>query len=707
MIKSSNSLFTISVCTQSDNDWLSIDETMELVKKIISNMTCYELEKIVHADEIIFENNDQYKIYILEKVFNLITPLKLNESYTCTAEHTYRFYDSTQDFEQRNCKFLVDLNRFMPETGSCKLWDNYLASRDIHELLALYIYDCISIPPAEVIEMIVNSISLKSVGTTSTSWYEKPILLNQSDQKVLACSKADIFTPIAHRLATMKLSPENIPIAVLLAEYMANNKPSGQGYSTWKKTFDQKLNLFVNENLQNSTLKIIIWATYFQTSGSTTALSNVFPYLPPYMQIRCVKKLFALIDLGKIQYSIDQLYSLIGGEKVCFPLAITFEYMKLRKNNPSARFSDWNMLQLIKNRKDHGEWIEIYKLLTSCTHRKIAIESNRKAPFNSGITIQDNVDCIKISILRKSIYYDNILEQINKSFSPNEYKFIENINGVELLFNNSNKIEIFNLSRTYQIPYNDVFENLLFINKDEYHLLCECRLAEKLDQSYQIPFYWCENKPCFRLPVRYNLSNEWEYYTILDFMRILNIQTDYLNNNGKKIKYGHYIILSSYFKNFEQFYEHLKCRECGELMVPKEISNFAWDAVNKFICINEKCHNRNQTIYLNHCFNRTNTSIRCNVIIDSRDSRQCPNGQYICPKCGACCSTQNAKNRLSRLTKTGGAISSQLLDFIKKDLGHWEKNEYFCYKCGKSMTKIGETYNCPECGTVYKKHKSS
>ena len=193
------------------------------------------------------------------------------------------------------------------------------------------------------------------------------------------------------------------------------------------------------------------------------------------------------------------------------------------------------------------------------------------------------------------------------------------------------------------------------------------------------------------------LDSEWERYTILDFMRILHIPTDYINQKGKVIRYGHYIILSAYLKGFAKFYEHLKCRECGKLMKPLHITNFASRAVNQFQCADERCSGHGEIVYLNHCFNKQ----KCNATIDSRDSKQCPNDLYICSECGACCSTENFQRRISHLQMTGGDISRRLIEFVQYDLGHWEKHEFYCYKCGKPMTNINGHYYCADCGSEY------
>ena len=117
------------------------------------------------------------------------------------------------------------------------------------------------------------------------------------------------------------------------------------------------------------------------------------------------------------------------------------------------------------------------------------------------------------------------------------------------------------------VGYNETFKtnhgltietNIFDFDEEAYDdVFCESRLANDVDNWFGVAFYWCGNKPCFRPPVRYMLDREWEEYTLLDFMRILKIPTAYVNRNGRKTMFGHYIILSSYLKSFIKFYEHL------------------------------------------------------------------------------------------------------------------------------------------------------
>ena len=293
-------------------------------------------------------------------------------------------------------------------------------------------------------------------------------------------------------------------------------------------------------------------------------------------------------------------------------------------------------------------------------------------------------------------HFNDINEYAKINFGIDPINAREGTKAYILYFNKDQQVEVYNMAMVFRICFRDRYQQPIDynVNDNDSHLFCEVRQALKLDKDYGLPFYWCRGYPCHRWPVRFMINSEWEKYTILDFLRILNIPVDYESSKGIT-RFGHYIILSSFMLSFKKFYDHLECRSCKKLMKPNDMSNFATRAVTEFSCANEECENFGKVVYLNHCFNRKD----CNATIDSRDSKQCPNGQYICPECGACCSTQNFANRLSNLRFTGGAISPWLENFVNSDLGHWEKNEFYCYKCGKKLVN-GE---CPDCNTSYDK----
>ena len=404
---------------------------------------------------------------------------------------------------------------------------------------------------------------------------------------------------------------------------------------------------------------------------------------------------------------------------ICFPLEIAFTYLKLREKDPSKTLDNNIMLQLLEGREDADEWIGVRSIVTPCSGRWIANQFHedknywRYNSYYNGIITEERDDSLKVFIPQKMVdkfgnlkdynnkHYARVIQYIQISYREDEYQVENEQNGISYFFDKSHKTDLCAIARSFNFKFDHLDDDLGFeTNELEQEDFCECRLSDKLDNNHSIAFYWCGNKPCFRPPVRYHIDDEWEQYTILDFMRILGISPDYINMNGRRTRFGHYIILSAYLRSFAKFYEHLKCRECGKLLKPLDISNFAARAVTEFSCTNDNCKQKGSVIYLNHCFNKQ----KCNATIDSRDSKQCPNGQYICPECGACCSTENFSKRISNLKMTGGYILPGLQRFVDNNMGHWEKFEFFCYKCGKPMTNENGTYMCNDCEVSYNKH---
>ncbi len=58
--------------------------------------------------------------------------------------------------------------------------------------------------------------------------------------------------------------------------------------------------------------------------------------------------------------------------------------------------------------------------------------------------------------------------------------------------------------------------------------------------------------------------------------------------------------------------------------------------------------------------------------------------------------------RLQNLQTTGGYIHPNLVDAVNNKLGHLERAEHFCYKCGNQMNETqNDVFECPNCGVKY------
>ena len=699
-----------------------MDESLALSKLIISNWGYAEINEFIKDEPDLFDHNSEFANLVIARAKEVVSTIPLSHFFDGTPleEGEKKFYSRYP--ERENCAFLNYLKKLIPDGQSSSEWEDYINSRSADDLLILFDHDVLKSLPENIIEMVINSISLDDVYAVKERWYSKPSLKNKTYAKVLETAKVSLFPIIANRLQSMEMADDNIALAVLLTELMTANMPSDDSdyyaRKNWENSFASQIQAFTRANSIAPSLAVIWWAIHSKTTTSSASLKKVFAILPPYLQIRIVKKLFKSIHEGKIHHTAESFYNLIANEEkpMCFPLEIAFTYLKLREKDPNKTLDNNIMLQLLEGRDDTDEWIGIRSIVTQCSGRWVANElpddrSNwkRNSYFN-GIISKGQNNRLRVFVPRKMVdeygnikdynnkHYARAIQQIQITYSEDEYQSVNEEHGVSFYFDENYEVELFAIARPFNFKYNGLDNFIGFETKeDDQEEFCECRLADKVDNYHGLAFYWCGNKPCFRPPVRYRTNDEWEYYTILDFMRILGISPDYINKNGKRTKFGHYIILSSYLKSFAKFYEHLKCRECGKLMKPSDITNFTSRAVTEFSCTNDSCNQKGVVVYLNHCFNKQ----KCNATIDSRDSRQCPNGQYICPECGACCSTENFRLRISHLHMTGGFISDRLRTFVEHDLGHWEKHEFYCYKCGKPMVLQSTGYVCTDCETQY------
>ena len=230
---------------------------------------------------------------------------------------------------------------------------------------------------------------------------------------------------------------------------------------------------------------------------------------------------------------------------------------------------------------------------------------------------------------------------------------------------------------------------------------CEGRPAQKLDDYVRKEFLWCRNSKCFSECVKEHSKEDWEKYTLLDFCRILGINTDSVDSEGRTVKYGKYLSFSSIINRANTIIEHLYCRECGEMLEPTQVANYYTHLVTHFHCTNKSCGKYHKMIYISKCFNW-----KCNGVIDDRDTQKCPNGWNICPECGSCCSNRIAQQRIDNCNEIGIRPNPYFIDFINNRRGHLEKREFYCWKCGKLTTHISDSvYECSACGVRYERKK--
>lgn len=213
-------------------------------------------------------------------------------------------------------------------------------------------------------------------------------------------------------------------------------------------------------------------------------------------------------------------------------------------------------------------------------------------------------------------------------------------------------------------------------------LLCEGRLVKNknngelasVSQEHLIPYYWCYNRKCVfpTIELVHGIAHDIEYSSYLEacqtkkyaILKVLSLMGISLNSSSVANT------VCAAMNSAKKFFEHLKCRDCGEFLSPLKTSNYAYYQVHLYKC--SKCETE---VYLSHCLNHN-----CIDVIDSRDCGKCPNDWYICKSCLACCDDEKIDNR----------------SHIKKEIGQQEppkkghKGRYlYCPQCGRQLNRSG------------------
>lgn len=224
-----------------------------------------------------------------------------------------------------------------------------------------------------------------------------------------------------------------------------------------------------------------------------------------------------------------------------------------------------------------------------------------------------------------------------------------------------------------------------------------CSGVETIEANLISPrkFWWCAGGKCYQNNIHLHSVQQWKEYTLYDFINILELS---LEEKTKLATFpiGEYIKFVTILNRFQKLLERMYCAECGHILYPVEAAVAAY-SVTRFSCENQQCGQHHEVIYLNHCLNG-----QCLAIIDSRESKKCKNGLYICNTCGSCCSHAMFERRKNNLLKNNLPVHLDLKYKIDNNLGHLEKAEYFCYKCGQWMQELSDTsYQCRDCNVNY------
>lgn len=504
------------------------------------------------------------------------------------------------------------------------------------------------------------------------------------------------------------------------------------------------------EPIENDFLSLILWHFMKKDSINFETLKGKFIYFKPIDQVYIFKRLFYLKNQGQIDFDLNKLDEIVRADtdlylvnkKInddfvldisthviieCLKAYVktqTFEFesdliLKDLQNNSKRKFKIENYFDLCEGRMT-AEW-------NWNTNGKISQEFYDGERFYYAISFDTGVEVKKrgyygnYTYFEKNPNYDNLKEQVKK-LPGRKWNQEKKHWGVPSVY----KEEVYSFAKknNFFIELKDKkhYDNNIHLvvytrnvkneekttNKKNIPIgitYCEGRLAKIKHSKIKKEFWWCKNQECFQncsnnhlsINNNSNLSKEvWEYYTLLDFLNILNINVD--EHNGLDfIPYGDYHKFLGHINAFNRLLERLYCEECGNLLYPVNSSHFALYRDVRFHCINENCSKYHNEIYLNHCLYG-----ECEAIIDSRISKRCKNGLYICSDCGTCCSNESLQRRLDSLIKVGGYIHPDLRKNVEEKNGHLDKKEYYCYKCSGMMTEIDPAkFKCSKCGVIY------
>lgn len=476
----------------------------------------------------------------------------------------------------------------------------------------------------------------------------------------------------------------------------------------------------------NAFFKVCLWFNQTIEEFDFSVLASKFIYFNPDDQVKIIKRLFRLADTGKITLNVEMLESLtrvdadlfaiIAREHPCIPIDISTEVIVKALSNIKVlgHFStDKEVFEtLFKASHYTSKYIKISEYFDKCSGRITLQRTKDDTPLGK-IKREGNMFCVElytsITVNAYSNYYGSYERQQRNSRFDEMLQTIKKIEGRR--WNSTKSVwevpvaaenELYEFARNYciEIEGDTNYHLRNFKENNEGHPygieFCEGRPAPNKDSYTNRAFLWCRNGSCFHSSISMHSPEDYEKYTLLDFCRILGINTDSTDSQQRVVKYGKYLAFSSIINRTNNILEHLYCRECGQMLLPSGLSNYQAHLVTNFHCSNSNCSQYGQDIYISKCFNW-----KCNGIIDKRDSKSCPNGWVICPQCGSCCSNRITSQRIEHLRELNQPVPITLYDFIRLKAGHLEKREFFCSECGVQMEKLEyDRFFCPKCRKV-------
>jgi cold shock CspA family protein len=491
-------------------------------------------------------------------------------------------------------------------------------------------------------------------------------------------------------------------------------------------------NLDEIKGFKNLFYKLALWYLDKEDKLDFKFLQTKFIYFAPDAQVRVIRKLFNLKATGKLDLTIEKLSDLTR-----FDINLYKTSLELIPEIPIDVSTDV-VIKALSHFKQNGRFLIENELLAviledlqankaqrfrlsnyfeKCLGRETAKYDwsregeIKKVPFNNNQSYfaisfsMGETNTVRQGYRQREVFVPNpnfdLLKEKVKELPGARWNPTEKHWGVDSRY--ESEVLAFGRENRFFFDFggNNYSNNIhlaKFARQDIPNgiVFCEGRLSNIPDRSFNKQFWWCAGKPCFNKCETLHSSNNWEQYTLLDFCEILGLNIDETNRMQDHIPKGHYYQFIALINRFNRLLQKLYCKDCNQILHSVDTGHFAAHTIVRFHCVNSNCNNKEE-VYLNHCFNG-----QCNNFIDSRVSKQCKNGLYICEKCGSCCSHKMQTNRLSNLQANGGFIHSNLRKCVEEKLGHLERAEYYCYHCAGEMNEHPtDIYHCNACNITY------
>lgn len=333
-----------------------------------------------------------------------------------------------------------------------------------------------------------------------------------------------------------------------------------------------------------------------------------------------------------------------------------------------------------------GYWKEIYTTLSDDEKRNAKGEAYKKA-----LSVFKEKESTEV--------YQRTVASLKKELKINEY----NGEYFELNFDRQQLISLISryyFKETLEDDDSDTRREFFTLSyTDNFKPYCAPTLSETNNPAIDLPFFWCRGKECFHNNLANQTlaeQNDWHHYSLYHMVEIIGFKKLHMTPGGYEpdnVVRGFIAVTNKAMQKFKR----LKCRGCGHLMFTDKGSGF--NRHNYYSCINPNCPEVRIPVYLSYCY-------KCKKgLIDSRDTKRCPNGWYICPTCLACCDDEQYERQAQRYR----IINRPVPELIVRMLGHGhnDKGEYFCPNCGGPLEIVMDEHygverrGCPRCHKVF------